>query len=85
MTNELPEMMGRLGSQLDCYSAMLDSAGKDDVAFERARAAFERARQAFWANAVPAPRWSAKPEPCSTVSALTGDHRLSQGGNNGRG
>jgi hypothetical protein len=76
MTNELPEMMGRLGSQLDCFSAMLDAASKHDCV------GFERARQAFWANAVPAPRWSAKPEP--EVSALTGDHRLSQGGTNGR-
>lgn len=30
------------------------------------------------ANAVPAPRWSAKPEPLCGVSALTGDHRLSR-------
>jgi hypothetical protein len=73
MTNELPEMMGRLGSQLDCYSAMLEAASKHDCV------GFERARQAFWANA-DAPRWSAEPEPQSPLRLVPdGRPSLSQG------
>jgi hypothetical protein len=76
MTNDLPEMMGRLGSQLDCYSAMIDAASKHDCV------GFERARQAFWANAG-APRFRPSDQAASRLAA-DAHQSLSQGGNNGR-